>query len=191
VQTAPVGYGGLAVLPPRVSAVSDGDATPTQRPLGSGAFTLTVTGTMFTGGSQARWNGSPRATTYVSPQQLTAAITAADVSVAGNVTVDVNNPAPAGGLSNGATFTVCTGPPGPANSLRLSKQSPNVRLGWVDLSGSGATGYNVKSQTYPGNPAAFPVIGNPVVNGWNDPVLASAASYWYAVESYNGCTATP
>jgi hypothetical protein len=106
---------------------------------------------MFTGGSKVNWNGSQRVTTYVSPQQLTAAITAADVSVAGDATVMVNNPAPAGGLSNGQTFTVCTGPPSPANSLRVTKQSPDVRLGW-SVSG-GSTGYNVKAQTYPGNPA--------------------------------------
>jgi YVTN family beta-propeller protein len=197
VQTAPAGYGGLAVLPPRISALSDGDATPVLHPVNSGAFTLTVSGTMFHAWpgqpSQVRWNGSPRTTTFVNPQQLTAAITAADVAVAGDATVTVNNPAPGGGASNGLTFTICTGPPGPANSLRVTKQSPDVRLGWIDLSGASppATGYNVKAQSYPGNPAAFPVLGKPVVNGWNDPVLATAASYWYAIESYNGCTFTP
>ncbi|MBI1765702.1 MAG: IPT/TIG domain-containing protein [Acidobacteria bacterium] len=80
--------------------------TPNVRGVGQGAFTLSLTGTGFTQSSQVRWVGSARPTTYVSPTQLTAAITAADVATAGSFTVTVFNPTPGGGTSAGLNFTV-------------------------------------------------------------------------------------
>jgi hypothetical protein len=56
---------------------------------GSGAFTLTVNGTGFTSGATVAWAGSARTTTFVSPTQLTAAISASDVANAATVSVDV------------------------------------------------------------------------------------------------------
>jgi len=47
-----------------------------------------------------RWNGADRATTYVSPTQLTAVIPATDVATAGSARVTVFNPPPGGGTSN-------------------------------------------------------------------------------------------
>jgi hypothetical protein len=59
---------------------------------GGSAVTLTVNGTNF--GSQAvvNWNGAARATTFVSGNQVTAAIPAADVATAGSAAVTVTNP---------------------------------------------------------------------------------------------------
>jgi hypothetical protein len=73
---------------------------------GAAGFTLTVTGTNFVASSVVQWNGANRATTYVSATQLTAAIPAADVAVAGTPQVTVVNPAPGGGTSNPQTFTI-------------------------------------------------------------------------------------
>ena len=67
-------------------------------------FTLTVNGSNFTSDSVVRWNGSDRTTSFVSGGQLTAQISAADVSVVGTATVTVFTFA--GGNSNPATFTV-------------------------------------------------------------------------------------
>src|SRR5207249_5734605 len=53
-----------------------------------------------------RWNGADRATTYAAATQLTAAIPAGDIAVAGTATVTVFNPAPGGGTSNPQTFTI-------------------------------------------------------------------------------------
>ena len=50
---------------------------------GSPQFPLTVTGTNFLPCSVIQWNGTPRATTYLSPTQLSTTILAADVSSAG------------------------------------------------------------------------------------------------------------
>src|SRR5258706_10852109 len=63
---------------------------------GSPPFTLTVNGTGFVSGSVVNWNGSLRATTFVSGSQLTAAIAAADVALAGTATITVSSPSPGG-----------------------------------------------------------------------------------------------
>jgi hypothetical protein len=68
------------------------------------AFTLTVSGLSFTPNSVVRWNGSDRATTYVNKTQLTAAISAADVSAVGEFPVTVYDPA--GGESAAIMFYV-------------------------------------------------------------------------------------
>lgn len=73
---------------------------------GGPAFTLIVNGTDFVKDSTVMWNHSPRATTYVSPTQLTAEILASDIATADDARVDVSNPDPCGGLSNREQFTV-------------------------------------------------------------------------------------
>ncbi len=73
---------------------------------GGPGFTLTVTGSAFVSGAHVNWNGSPRATTFVSATQLTATILASDIAHASTATITVTNPAPAGGLSNFQFLTV-------------------------------------------------------------------------------------
>jgi Tol biopolymer transport system component len=53
-----------------------------------------------------QWGGSSRATTFLSSSKLLARIMAADLAAAGKVAVTVVNPAPGGGGSNTATFTI-------------------------------------------------------------------------------------
>ncbi len=72
--------------------------------VGAGAFTLTANGSGYTTGSQIVWGGTPLTTTFVTQNQLTAGITAAQVAAAGNVTVLVRNGA--GNDSGGQTFAV-------------------------------------------------------------------------------------
>ena len=73
---------------------------------GDPAFTLTITGTNFVPGSVVRWNGADRTTTFVSSTQLTAALPATDLASDGTANVTVFNPAPVGGTSPAAIFTV-------------------------------------------------------------------------------------
>lgn len=73
---------------------------------GGSAFTLTVAGADFIPGSVVRWNGSDRTTAYVSATQLQAAITTADIAVAGSANISVFTPTPGGGESNFQTFTI-------------------------------------------------------------------------------------
>jgi len=93
--------------------------SPTSATAGGAGFTLTVTGTNFVTGSIVRWNGSDRSTTFVSATQVTAAISAADIATGGTGQVTVFNPAPAGGTTSQATFTVNNPVPG-ASSLSPS-----------------------------------------------------------------------
>lgn len=67
---------------------------------GGNGFTLTVNGTGFVSGSTIDWNGSARATTFVSSSQLTAAILSSDIATATTASVTVVSPAPGGGTSN-------------------------------------------------------------------------------------------
>jgi YD repeat-containing protein len=87
--------------------------SPSSAAIGSGAFTLIVTGTNFTSGSKVRWNGSDRTTTYVSSTQLTAAILATDDAATGTAQVTVFNPTPGGGTSAAQTFTITATNPAP------------------------------------------------------------------------------
>jgi len=79
---------------------------PGATPPGGPAFTLTLNGAGFVANSVVNWNGSARATTFVSPTKLTAAIPASDIATTRTVLVTVSNPAPGGGNSDARFFGV-------------------------------------------------------------------------------------
>jgi hypothetical protein len=101
-----------AFPPPRIQLLTPGSAVR-----GGGDFTVTVTGTNFVPSSVVNFNGSPRATTFVSGTQLQATITAADISAIGvsnvtvvNVVTHVNTAANAGiDPTTSSPFTFFTG----------------------------------------------------------------------------------
>ncbi len=97
---------------------------------GSSAFTLTVNGTGFVNSSTVWWNGSLRTTQFVNATQVMASITAADVASAGTASVVVQNPAPGGGSSPGATFTITAATPAPTTTSII----PNIAV-------AGGTGF--------------------------------------------------
>ena len=74
--------------------------TPASVAPGGAAFTLNVSGTGFVSGSVVNWNGSPRATTFVSGSHLTAAILSTDIAAAATGSITVSSPKPGGGTSN-------------------------------------------------------------------------------------------
>ena len=76
--------------------------SPSTVAAGSPDFTLTVNGSGFVAGSLVRWNGSDRATTYLSTTRLNAAISAADVGAIGTFFVTVS------GETSPLTLTVYT-----------------------------------------------------------------------------------
>jgi len=84
--------------------------SPSSAVAGGTNFVLTVNGSGFVNGAQVLYNGSSRTTTFVSSSQLTAQITAADISTAGSANVSVSNPAPGGGVSNTLSFSITTNP---------------------------------------------------------------------------------
>ncbi|MGE3510800.1 MAG: IPT/TIG domain-containing protein, partial [Vicinamibacterales bacterium] len=90
--------------PPVVSTLSPASASA-----GGAPFTLTVDGSGFTAGSVVRWNGSDRATTYVSATRLRAAILAGDLAAPTTAQITVFAP-DGGGLSSPRAFQI-TPPP--------------------------------------------------------------------------------
>jgi len=88
----------------------------TKRP-GAATFTLTVNGTGFVSGAVVKWNGSARATTFVSKSQLKATILSTDVAKPGTASVTVVSPSPGGGTSNLAFFEVTP----PSSSIALAR----------------------------------------------------------------------
>ena len=54
---------------------------------GGAGFTLTVNGTGFLSGSVVNWNGSPRATTFISSSQLAAAISDTDIATSATAAI--------------------------------------------------------------------------------------------------------
>jgi hypothetical protein len=90
---------------------------PSSATAGGPPFPLTVNGTGFVQDSVVRWNGSPRTTTLRSPTQLTAEIASADIASVGSASITVANPAPGGGISQPAIFTIAATPPPVISSL--------------------------------------------------------------------------
>jgi hypothetical protein len=89
----------------------DAPLVPTSVKPGGEGFTLTVNGAGFAPGSVVNWNGSPRATVFVSNTRLTATILPSDVTKASTASVTVSNPVPGGGISNVAFFQVANQEP--------------------------------------------------------------------------------
>ena len=80
--------------------------TPASVDAGGDAFTLTIDGAGFVNGSVVKWNNGPRPTTFVSPTQLKAAISSADIGSPGSFSVAVVNPGAGGDASNFRTLNV-------------------------------------------------------------------------------------
>ena len=102
---------------PRVSGLN-----PNFAAAGSPEVTISVLGTRFVSNSTARVNGAARVTTFVSESELRVTLTAADLAAEGTLNISVNNPAPGGGNSNVAPFSV-TSPSNPEPTL--ASVSPN------------------------------------------------------------------
>jgi hypothetical protein len=105
---------------------------------GAPGLMLTVNGTGFVNGSIVNWNGQPRTTTFVSGSQLTASITAPDLTAASTATVTVFSPVPGGGTSNPALFEI-TNPASPVvfarTDLGVTSLPSDIAVG--DFNGDG------------------------------------------------------
>ncbi len=102
---------------PRITSIS-----PDAASAGSPAFTLIVNGAGFVSTSVVRFAGIDLQTTFVTNSQLSAQVPAAAIAGGGAVSVVVFNPAPGGGTSNAATFSITN--PAPV----ITSLSPNQVL---------------------------------------------------------------
>ncbi|HET7697972.1 MAG TPA: S8 family serine peptidase [Vicinamibacterales bacterium] len=98
--------------------------SPARASAGSAGFTLTVNGTNFVAASEVRWNGAPRATTFVSATQLRASIPAADIAVPSTAQVTVFSPAPGGGTSAPLAFTIAPPPTLTVSATTVARGTP-------------------------------------------------------------------
>ena len=111
--STPLGSYNLTITNPDGQSVTAANAlvvnlpAPTLSSLGpasadaaSGDFTLTVNGANFTNASVVNFNGVPRATTFVSSGQLTAAILNADIASVGSYNVTVSTPSGSGSVTS-------------------------------------------------------------------------------------------
>jgi outer membrane protein assembly factor BamB len=111
---------------------------PSSAIVGSPSFTLTVNGANFTIGSVVLWGGMPLATILVSPNQLTASVSASQIASVGTTPVSVQAYSnPSAPISNAVNFTVAPVPPLTLNSVFPSiipAGSSNLTLTAVGLS---------------------------------------------------------
>src|SRR3989344_440439 len=123
---------------PTINSIS-----PSFAMVGSSALTLTVNGNYFDHNAVVYFNGNARATTYISPTQVTAVIPASDLNATGTFGVTVNNPSAGGGTSNAQVLSVIgTNNPIPA----LTSISPTSVV-----AGSGAFTMNVYGVNFNAN----------------------------------------
>src|SRR2546426_3675280 len=110
---------------------------PATATAGSGDTPLTLNGTNFISGSKVNWNGSPLpTTTVVNATQVTTTIPQALLAFGGVNTVTVVNPAPGGGPSNGADFTVNSLPPANDNFTNATALTSGSFSSTVDSFGA-------------------------------------------------------
>lgn len=119
---------------PTITAISPNTANK-----GTGAFTLVVSGSGFIATSVVRLNGVDRSTTLQNSGQLSASLTAADISAAGSLPVTVSNPPPGGGVSNAVNLQVTSVPV----ITSLSPPSAVISSGFVML----VNGFNFSSNS--------------------------------------------
>jgi hypothetical protein len=153
---------------------------------GSGAFTLTVTGTNFLSTSVVRVNGSDRVTTFGSATEVTAAILAADVLTAGsNPAITVFNPTPDGGTSNSLTLTITTGV---AASITTQPGSQTIASGstaTMSVVADGSPALTYQWYTGTSGDTANP-IGGAVSSSYTTPTLTTTTNYWVRVTNRFG-----
>ncbi len=107
VSTPPPGGGtsNIVSVPIDTGSYTVSTLQPTVAPAGSSGVNLVVQGSGFVPGLVVRWNGNARSTTFISGTQLSAAITAADLSTPGLATITVANMV-TGKVSNALTLPV-------------------------------------------------------------------------------------
>src|SRR5439155_807672 len=125
----------VVAAPPTLSSLS-----PSSAVAGGPGFTLAVNGSSFLNGAVVLWNGSNRATTFVSAIRLTASIPASDIAMPGTAQVTVLNPS--GDISNPLTFTIA--PPVPNSILNFPRVfvptgSPPIGFALVNPTATPAT----------------------------------------------------
>ncbi|MCL5733591.1 MAG: hypothetical protein M1334_02945, partial [Patescibacteria group bacterium] len=118
--------------------------SPTSTVVGSSGFALTINGSNFLSSSTVQLNGSDRVMTFISANQIQAAILTSDLTATGTFPITVTNPSPGGGVSNSVNFTVSAAVSGGAQPS--SAVTPLALNGAAPISSAVFEG-----QAYPGS----------------------------------------
>jgi hypothetical protein len=152
--------------------------SPARALAGASSLTLSAIGSGFVPSSVIQWNGVNRATTYVSTTQLRTTLLAADLATTGTALVSVSSPAPGGGTSTAATFTIA---PPPTLSVDATSVRPGATVtvtlsgglggyaDWLALSAVGAANTSYLQYTYVGSGV--------VTRTWTVTMPSTAGSY--------------
>ena len=108
---------------------------PSSIAAGSASFSLVVNGSGFVSGSTVQWNGTDLPTSYVSPTQLNATVSANLVASQGSVSVTVVNQGAGASSSVPFTITAVTGPS--ITSLNPSSATAGGAAFTLTVNGSG------------------------------------------------------
>ena len=132
--------GGVVNNPaPSISSLS-----PTSINAGQPGFTLTVNGSGFAPQSLIYWNGSAISTIFLTGNQLQATIPSSFISTPGSSLIEVQTPAPGGGITSELTFSINTiNSPIPI----LTSISPSAGLAGGDQFLMHLVGNNFESQS--------------------------------------------
>jgi len=98
--------------------------TPATASAGTSGLTLAISGSNFVPGAVVKFNGTNLSTSFVSPNNLTAVLTAANLVLVGTFPVTVTNPDAPTVSSNALNFTVSS-PPAPNPTPAISSLSPS------------------------------------------------------------------
>jgi hypothetical protein len=128
--------------------------SPNSKNVGDAEFTMTVTGTNFVPGSEVRFDGAYRTTTYLSSTLLNATIPASDMLTAGTYSITVFNPTSGGGTSNPQTFTVNT----------VSKLNQDITFGTLDGKTYGDSDFSIAATASSGLTVSFAASGDCTVS---------------------------
>jgi hypothetical protein len=149
---------------------------------GSAGFRLLVLGSDFVPTSVVQWNGTPLATTYYGSIQLFGQVTASELATAGAAAVTVVNPAPGGGTSSPATFTVIAAGQYTVDTLNQAANDlvwdPVNQVIYLSVpSTASANGNTISVQ----NPATGTIVSTQFAGSEPDVLALSASStYLYA-----------
>jgi hypothetical protein len=123
------GGGGGGTPPPGNPVPSITSLSPAQLAGGSQSQTLTINGAGFARSSEVSYNAASRTATYVSASQLSIALSGSDLAQIGTYPVVVTNPAPGGGNSNPANFSVVKGTPTGTFNVTVTASSGPLSAG--------------------------------------------------------------
>ncbi len=141
------------------SAPTISSMIPSQAFVGAGPVVVTINGTLFYDGSpsnlgvqgtRVRWDGAIVAGTWVTPTQFQFTATQSMLDTPGCITVQIENPAPAGGLSNAVTFNVLSLAPvvGRFYGLLPGEQRGAAVVGLGDVNNDGYDDIAVSAPEY-------------------------------------------